>query len=84
MFSGGSRNSNNNGPPIWLIVLVVSAVTLCDQLRPDPHDLALPRIRGRPRLGAHTGAPEYLMSALQKIVADDLADPEQDLRQVKG
>src|SRR3954447_19457169 len=27
MFSGGNRNSNNNGPPLWLIMLVVGAVT---------------------------------------------------------
>src|SRR3954447_6804592 len=27
MWSGGNRNSNNNGPPLWLIMLVVGAVT---------------------------------------------------------
>ncbi len=52
-FGGGNRSNNNNqgGVPVWLIVFAVSVDRLRDQLRPHPHDLALPRVRGRPRLG---------------------------------
>ena len=77
MFGGGGGNrDNNNGPPVWLIVLAVSIARLRDQLRPDPDDLALPRVRGRPRLGAdhrRAGVPDE--RAAEDLVADD-ADPE--------
>ena len=62
-------------PPVWLIVLVVSIVDLRAQLRPDPDDLALPRVRGRPRRGDHhrrARAPDE--RAAEDLVADD-ADP---------
>ena len=54
-FGGGNRSNNNNnqgGVPVWLIVLARLDRRLRDQLHPHPHDLALPRVRGRPRLGA--------------------------------
>src|ERR671938_1453561 len=73
MFGGGygNRNSNNNNSvPVWLIVLVVSVVTyFLSQLL----ILAISRYRefaadrGSALL---TGAPEHLMSALQKIASD--------------
>ena len=49
---------------------------LRDQLRPDPHDLALPRVRRRPRLGAdHRRARVPDERAAEDLVPDD-ADPE--------
>src|SRR5205823_10300865 len=85
MFGGGSRNSNdNNSVPVWLIVLVVSIVTyFISQIL----ILALSRYRefaadrGSALL---TGAPEHLMSALQKISSDMFRIPERDLREVEG
>jgi len=84
MFGGGSRNSNdNNSVPVWLIVLVVSIVTyFISQIL----ILALSRYRefaadrGSALL---TGAPEHLMSALQKISSDMFRIPERDLREVE-
>ena len=49
---------------------------LRDQLHPDPHDLALPRVLRRPRLGAdHRRARVSDERAAEDLVADD-ADPE--------
>jgi len=83
MFSGGDRN-RDNGPPVWLIILVVSVVTyvlsyilirMISRYREYAAD------RGAAVL---TGAPEYLMSALQKIASQMTMIPNQDLRQVEG
>ena len=73
MFGGGRRD--NNGPPVWLIVLARLGRHLRAQLHPDPDDLALPRVRRRPRRGAHhrrARAPDE--RAAEDLVADD-ADP---------
>ena len=77
MFGAAAGNrDNNNGPPVWLIVLRRLDRRLRDQLRPDPDDLALPRVRGRPRLGAdHRRARVPDERAAEDLVADD-ADPE--------
>ena len=52
---------------------------LRDQLRPHPHDLALPRVRGRPRLGAddrRAGEPdERAAEDLERDHADPAAGP---------
>src|SRR5204862_4275361 len=65
-FGGGNRD-NNNSVPIWLIVVLVSI---------DTYALRWILIRTISRHRAHaadrgsaliTGAPEYLVSALQKI-----------------
>jgi heat shock protein HtpX len=85
MFGGGNRNSNdNNSVPVWLIVLAVSVITyFLSQLL----ILAISRYRefaadrGSALL---TGAPEHLMSALQKIASDMLRIPQQDLREVEA
>src|SRR6187397_3061198 len=67
-FGGGNRD-NNNSVPVWLIVLLVSIVTyFLSQIL----ILALSRYRefAADRGSALiTGAPEYLMSALQKIAS---------------
>jgi len=85
MFGGGGRGrSDNNQVPVWLIVLLVSVVTyFLSQIL----ILALSRYRefaadrGSALL---TGAPEHLMSALQKISSDMFRIPQRDLREVEG
>ncbi|MDX6369693.1 MAG: heat shock protein HtpX [Gaiellaceae bacterium] len=83
MFGGGGRSRDNNAVPVWLIVLVVSVVTyLLSQIL----ILAISRYRefAADRGSALiTGAPENLMSALQKISSDIFRIPERDLRQVE-
>jgi heat shock protein HtpX len=81
---GGDRRDNNNGPPVWLIVLLVSIVTyFISQLL----ILAISRYRefAADRGSALiTGAPEHLMSALQKIASDMFRIPQRDLREVES
>jgi len=83
MFGGGGRNRDNNGVPVWLIILLVSVVTyFLSQIL----ILAISRYRefAADRGSALiTGAPEHLMSALQKITSDIFRIPTQDLRQVE-
>jgi heat shock protein HtpX len=83
LFGGGGRNRDNNGVPVWLIVLLVSVVTyFLSQIL----ILAISRYRefAADRGSALiTGAPEHLMSALQKITSDIFRIPTQDLRQVE-
>jgi heat shock protein HtpX len=83
MFSGGNRDSNNS-VPVWLIVLIVSVVTyFLSQIL----ILAISRYRefaadrGSALL---TGAPEHLMSALQKISSEMFRIPSRDLREVEA
>jgi heat shock protein HtpX len=82
MFGGDRRD--NNGPPIWLIVFVVSAVTYALSyvlIRTISRYREYAADRGSALL---TGAPEYLMSALQKISSQMTLIPNRDLRQVEG
>jgi heat shock protein HtpX len=80
---GGGRDNNNNSVPVWLIVVVVSVVTyFLSQIL----ILAISRYReyAADRGSALiTGAPEHLMSALQKIASQITMIPQQDLRQVE-
>jgi heat shock protein HtpX len=80
---GGSRDNNNSPIPVWLIVVVVSIVTyFLSQIL----ILAISRYReyAADRGSALiTGAPEHLMSALQKIASQITMIPQQDLRQVE-
>ena len=80
---GGNRDNNNNSVPVWLIVVVVSVVTyFLSQIL----ILAISRYReyAADRGSALiTGAPEHLMSALQKIASQITMIPQQDLRQVE-
>jgi heat shock protein HtpX len=85
MFGGfGGGRDNNNSVPVWLIILVVSVVTyFLSQIL----ILALSRYReyAADRGSALiTGAPEYLMSALQKIASGITQVPQRDLREVEG
>jgi len=81
---GGGRSRDNNSVPVWLIVLIVSVVTyFLSQIL----ILAISRYRefAADRGSALiTGAPEHLMSALQKISSDMFRIPQSDLREVEG
>src|SRR5438128_4279721 len=83
---GGNRNSNNgnNQVPIWLIVFVVAAVTYAVSfilIRTISRYREYAADRGSALI---TGAPENLMSALQKIASGITQIPQQDLREVAG
>ena len=85
-FGGGNRNSNNgnNQVPIWLIVFVVSVVTYLISfilIRTISRYREFAADRGSALI---TGAPENLMSALQKIASGITQIPQQDLREVAG
>jgi heat shock protein HtpX len=85
IFSGGNnRNNNNNGPPLWLILLVVGAVVYAISyvlIRTISRYREYAADRGSALI---TGAPEYLMSALQKISSQMTMIPNRDLREVAG
>jgi heat shock protein HtpX len=83
LFAGGDRR-DNNGPPIWLILLVVGWVTyiiswVLIQMISRYREYAADR-----GSAIITGAPEHLMSALQKIASQMSLIPQRDLREVKG
>jgi heat shock protein HtpX len=82
LFGGGRRD--NNGPPVWLIVMLVSIVTYALSyilIRTISRYREYAADRGAAVL---TGAPEYLMSALQKIAGTITAIPQRDLREVQA
>ena len=82
LFGGGDRREG--GAPVFLIVLLVSWVTYIVSYLLI---LALSRYRefAADRGAALiTGAPEYLMSALQKIASDMTRIPQRDLREMEG
>jgi heat shock protein HtpX len=81
---GGNRNNNNNQVPIWLIVFLVSVVVYAISfilIRTISRYREYAADRGSAII---TGAPENLMSALQKISSGITQIPQQDLRQVAG
>jgi heat shock protein HtpX len=84
MFGGGGDRRDNNGPPIWLIIFVVSMLTYFISfilIRTISRYREYAADRGA---AVMTGAPEYLMSALQKIASQMTLIPQRDLRQVEG
>ncbi len=86
MFGGGygNRDSNNNTVPVWLIVMVVSMVVYLISfilIRTISRYREYAADRGSAVI---TGAPEYLMSALQKIASQIALIPQRDLREVAG
>jgi heat shock protein HtpX len=86
MFGGGYGNNrdNNNGPPVWLIVLAVSILVYAISyvlIRTLSRYREYAADRGSALI---TGAPEHLMSALQKISSQMTLIPNRDLRQVQG
>jgi heat shock protein HtpX len=81
---GGNDRRDNNGPPVWLIVLVVSIVVYFVSyilIRTISRYREYAADRGSALI---TGAPEYLMSALQKISSQIALIPNRDLRQVES
>ena len=81
---GGSRNNNNNQVPVWLIVFLVSIVVYAISfvlIRTISRYREYAADRGSALI---TGAPENLMSALQKISSGITQIPQRDLREVQG
>jgi heat shock protein HtpX len=81
---GGGRRNDSGGAPVWLIVLLVSILT---------YVLSFILIRAISRYREYaadrgsaliTGAPEHLMSALQKISSGIAQIPQRDLRQAEA
>jgi heat shock protein HtpX len=85
MFGGfGNNRDNQNGLPVWMIVLFVSMAVYAISfvlIRTLSRYREYAADRGSAMI---TGAPEYLMSALQKISSQMTLIPQQDLRQVEG
>ena len=84
-FGGGrGRGNGNNQVPIWLIVFLVSVVTYLISyilIRTISRYREYAADRGSALI---TGAPENLMSALNKIASGITQIPQQDLREVAG
>jgi heat shock protein HtpX len=85
-FGGGNRssNNNNNAVPVWIIVLAVSVVTYVISwilIRTISRYREYAADRGSALI---TGAPEHLMSALQKISSNIAMIPQRDLREVSA
>jgi heat shock protein HtpX len=85
-YGGGNRNSNgnNNQVPVWLIVLAVSVIVYVVSwvlIRTLSRYREFAADRGSALI---TGAPEHLMSALQKISGQIAVIPAQDLREVSA
>jgi heat shock protein HtpX len=83
MFGGGDRR-DNNGAPVWLLVFAVSILTYLLSyilIRTISRYREFAADRGSALI---TGAPEHLMSALQKIASDMMRIPQRDLREVAG
>ena len=82
---GGNRDNNgNNQVPVWLIVFAVSVVTYAISfilIRMISRYREYAADRGSALI---TGAPENLMSALQKIASGITQIPQKDLREVAG
>jgi heat shock protein HtpX len=82
MFGGG--RSRDSGPPVWLIMMLVSIVVYALSyvlIRTISRYREFAADRGAAII---TGAPEQLMSALQKISSQMTLIPQEDLRAVEG
>jgi heat shock protein HtpX len=83
-FFGGGGRDRGGGVPVWLIVVVVSIVTYVLSyilIRTISRYREYTADRGAALI---TGAPEHLMSALQKIASQMTQIPQRDLRQVES
>jgi heat shock protein HtpX len=83
-FGGGRRGRDNNGPPFWLVALVISLVVYAVSF-------FLTRLLSRyrelcaDRSGAFlTGKPSALASALTKISGEIASIPNKDLRSTQS
>jgi heat shock protein HtpX len=80
IFGGGDRRENNNGLPVWLVVLLVSMVVYGISFF-LLKVLSRYRELSADRAGAYlTMKPHALASALQKITGEMNAIPTKDLR----
>jgi len=82
LFGGGDRD--RGGPPVWLVVFLVSIVTYFLSyilIRTISRYREYAADRGAALI---TGAPENLMSALQKIASGIASIPQRDLREVQS
>jgi heat shock protein HtpX len=80
---GGGRRDGDSGVPIWLIIFLVSILTYFISyllIRAISRYREYAADRGSALI---TGAPEYLMSALQKISSGIMSIPQRDLREVE-
>jgi heat shock protein HtpX len=83
-FFGGGDRDRSGGVPVWLIVVAVSIVTYLLSyilIRTISRYREYAADRGSALI---TGAPEHLMSALQKIASDISRIPQRDLREVQA
>src|SRR5579862_4516480 len=83
-YGGNRSSSNNNQVPVWLIVFLVSVVVYAISfilIRTISRYREYAADRGSAII---TGAPENLMSALQKISSGITQIPQRDLREVQG
>jgi heat shock protein HtpX len=85
-FGGGNNRGNNNqgGVPAWIVVFLASMLVYAISfvlIRTISRYREYAADRGSALI---TGAPEYLMSALQKISSQMTLIPNRDLRQVEG
>jgi heat shock protein HtpX len=84
MFFGGGDRDRGGGLPVWAIVMLVSIVTYILSfilIRTISRYREYAADRGAALI---TGAPENLMSALQKISSQMLRIPQRDLREVEA
>jgi heat shock protein HtpX len=84
MFGGGGDRDRSGGAPVWLIMFLIAMLTyvisyvlilMISRYREYAAD------RGAALI---TGAPENLMSALQRIAGTIAQIPQRDLREVQG
>ena len=81
---GGGRRDGDSGVPIWLIIFLVSMLTYFISyllIRAISRYREYAADRGSALI---TGAPENLMSALQKITSGIMNIPQRDLREVEA
>ena len=84
LLGGGGGRDDNSGVPIWLIIFLVSLLTYFISyllIRAISRYREYAADRGSALI---TGAPENLMSALQKISSGIMQIPQQDLREVQS
>jgi heat shock protein HtpX len=84
VFFGGGGRDRGNGLPVWAVVLLVSIVTYIVSyvlIRTISRYREYAADRGAALI---TGAPENLMSALQKIASGITSIPQRDLREVQA
>jgi heat shock protein HtpX len=84
LFFGGGDRREGGGAPVWLIVMLVSIVTYILSfilIRTISRYREYAADRGAALI---TGAPENLMSALQRIAGNIAQIPQRDLREVQG